>query len=193
MNTEELRTLKILETLENDENISQRRLASRLNLSLGLVNSFLKRLVNKGYCKISAVPKNRIKYYITPEGASEKTRLVYRYLQHSFQLYRDSYTKISSIICEFEKNAIQTIALWGFSEMAEIVFAITQGANIEIKYIVDDESEMDMYHGIPIVCADRLIKEPVEKVLITSFDSIDKITDQITCFGVQPAVIQVLH
>ena len=47
----DLRTLKILEKVDNDGAPSQRDLARDLNISLGLVNSFIKRLVKKGFFK----------------------------------------------------------------------------------------------------------------------------------------------
>ena len=39
----DLRTLKILEKVDNDRTPSQRDLAQDLNISLGLVNSFIQR------------------------------------------------------------------------------------------------------------------------------------------------------
>jgi DNA-binding MarR family transcriptional regulator len=48
--------------LDRDGNSSQRELSQRLNISVGLVNAFLKRLVNKGYFKVRTMPRNRLKY-----------------------------------------------------------------------------------------------------------------------------------
>ena len=53
----DLRTLKILEKVDNDRTPSQRDLARDLNISLGLVNSFIKRLAQKGYFEIGHLPK----------------------------------------------------------------------------------------------------------------------------------------
>ena len=74
MDPKDLRTLKILEKVDNDSVPSQRDLARDLNISLGLVNSFIKRLVKKGYFKARHVPRNRIRYFLTPKGAAEKSR-----------------------------------------------------------------------------------------------------------------------
>lgn len=51
MKTHEIRVLKILESVKGDRLSSQRDLARELNISLGLVNSFIKRLAHKGYVK----------------------------------------------------------------------------------------------------------------------------------------------
>ena len=61
MDNQDLRTLKILEEIDKENAPSQRELAKELNISLGLVNSFIKRLVKTGYFKITNIQKNRIK------------------------------------------------------------------------------------------------------------------------------------
>ncbi|MBW2133565.1 MAG: winged helix-turn-helix transcriptional regulator [Deltaproteobacteria bacterium] len=75
MDHRDLRTLKLLEEIEHNHAPSQRDLAKKLNISLGLVNAFVKRLAHKGYFKISTIPKNRVMYILTPKGMAEKTRL----------------------------------------------------------------------------------------------------------------------
>jgi len=97
METQDLRTLKILEEIDNEHTPSQRELAQKLDISLGLVNSFIKRLVNKGYFKITHIPKNRVRYLLTPQGAAEKTRLTYAYIHYSYEFYRRSRQNMSFI------------------------------------------------------------------------------------------------
>jgi hypothetical protein len=50
---------------------------------LGLTNLYLKRLARKGSIKITTIPRNRIRYLLTPQGLTEKSRLTYQYMQHS--------------------------------------------------------------------------------------------------------------
>ena len=73
MENQDIRTLKLLEEIDNDRTPTQRDLSKKLNISLGLVNLFIKRLGKKGYFKIKTIPKNRVKYILTPKGAAEKT------------------------------------------------------------------------------------------------------------------------
>ena len=53
MDQDELRTLKLLEAVDASQPPTQRELARDLNISLGLVNAFIKRLAKKGYFKIT--------------------------------------------------------------------------------------------------------------------------------------------
>ena len=57
MDAQDIRTLKIFEEIESDQAPSQRELAQKLNVSLGLVNSFVKRLAHMGYFKVTTIPK----------------------------------------------------------------------------------------------------------------------------------------
>ena len=97
MDPKDIRTLKILEKVDNDIVPSQRDLARDLNISLGLVNSFIKRLVKKGYFKARHIPKNRMRYFLTPKGASEKTRLTYEYIQYSYNFYKEARQKLRAL------------------------------------------------------------------------------------------------
>ena len=97
MNPTDLRTLKILEKVDGDGPPSQRDLARDLNISLGLVNSFIKRLVEKGFFKIEHLPKNRIQYILTPRGVAERSRLTYEYIQQSFVFYKDTRKKMEDL------------------------------------------------------------------------------------------------
>jgi len=68
MDKQNIHMLRLMGEIEQDGSSSQRELSRRLNLSLGLVNTFIKRLVSKGYFKVKTMPKNRVKYFLTPEG-----------------------------------------------------------------------------------------------------------------------------
>ncbi len=47
--TEPYRSLQILDELSNNDSLTQRELSSSLGIALGLVNSYIKNLIKKGY------------------------------------------------------------------------------------------------------------------------------------------------
>ena len=77
------RDLQLLNEVERDSHVTQRSLATKLGVALGLTNLYLKRLAHKGYIKITTIPSNRITYLLTPRGMTEKSRLTYAYMQYS--------------------------------------------------------------------------------------------------------------
>ncbi|TLY35792.1 MAG: winged helix-turn-helix transcriptional regulator, partial [Nitrospirae bacterium] len=58
------RDLQLLSEVERDASVTQRSLAKKLGVALGLTNLYLKRLARKGYIKITTIPRNRIKYLL---------------------------------------------------------------------------------------------------------------------------------
>ena len=90
MDVESRRDLQLLEALESDSTVSQRTLANRLGIALGLTNLYLKRLIRKGYVKCVTVSPNRLVYSLTPKGVSRKARLTYEFMKFSLDFYRDA-------------------------------------------------------------------------------------------------------
>ena len=91
------RTLDLLSAVSEDETISQRKLAARLGIALGLTNAVLKRCIRKGFLKIRQVPARRYTYYLTPKGFAEKSRLTAEYLSDSLQFYRQARQEYAEI------------------------------------------------------------------------------------------------
>ena len=74
----------LLHAVDADGARSQRHIAAELGIALGLVNSYLKRCVRKGWIKVNQAPARRCAYYLTPQGFAEKSRLTVQYLSTSF-------------------------------------------------------------------------------------------------------------
>ena len=91
------RDLQLLNEVEQDAGVTQRSLATKLGVALGLTNLYLKRLARKGYIKISTIPSHRIKYLLTPRGMAEKSRLTYAYMQYSLSYYREMRERLKHV------------------------------------------------------------------------------------------------
>jgi DNA-binding MarR family transcriptional regulator len=183
MDPKDIRTLKILEKIDNDIVPSQRDLARDLNISLGLVNSFIKRLVKKGFFKARHIPKNRIRYYLTPKGASEKTRLTYLYIQHSYNFYKDARQKLRDLYTELEGQNVSRIAFYGASDLAEIAYLSLQETNIELVAVFDDEKEGMRFMRYTVAHPDRMGSFSFDRILITSINSTEIILQRVAALG----------
>ena len=117
MDHHDIHALRILEEIEKDSSQSQRELARKLNISLGLVNSFIKRLAHKGYFKITTIPRNRARYVLTPKGFAEKTRLTYEFIQYSFRFYKTAREKLKALLATLEEGHVERVAFYGASDL----------------------------------------------------------------------------
>ena len=113
-------TLELLGAIEQQEDVTQRDLARRLGIALGLANSYLRRCIQRGLIKVQQVPPNRYLYYLTPKGFAEKSRLVTRYLTGSFKFYREAGNACRSALLTCRARGFDRVGLCGISDLAEI-------------------------------------------------------------------------
>jgi DNA-binding MarR family transcriptional regulator len=186
MDHKDIRTLKILEEIENDHVPSQRDLARKLNISLGLVNSFIKRLAHKGYFKITSIPSNRVKYILTPKGAAEKTRLTYNYIQHSFQFYKESRKKLRELFQSLEAQGVQGVVFYGVNDFAEIAYLSLQETNIQMVAIFDDDKIGKFFLRFMITNPEKLTSYQFDKILISDPHKKEAIMNDIKTKGISP-------
>jgi len=193
MDLKDIRILKILEKAGDEHLPSQRDLARDLNISLGLVNSFVKRLVKKGYFKITHIPKNRVRYILTPQGAAEKTRLTYLYIQHSYQFYKSARQKLRNLFDELESEGQKRIVFYGAGELAEIAYISLQETSIELAAIVDDQKIGKRFVGHIIENPGELENKAFDKILITAVNSRELLIEKIIDFGIPLEKIAVIQ
>lgn len=150
MEQQDIKKLKILEALEEDPLQSQRDLSRRLKISLGLVNAFTKRLTKKGFFKITTLPKNRIRYILTPKGITEKTRLTYQYISYSIQYYKDTQDKLKNIFDSLSEQNKKRIFFLGVSELTEIAYITLQKTDLSLAGVIDNELAGNKFMGMSI-------------------------------------------
>ncbi len=184
MDHKDIRTLKLLEEIEENHVQSQRELAKKLDISLGLVNSFIKRLAQKRFFKITTIPKNRVKYILTPEGAVEKTRLAYKYIQYSYKFYKDARHKLRKLFQKLEAEGVSRIVFCGASDFAEIAYISLQETSIEMVAVVDMLKAGEQFLGYSVLDPVYLNSLSFDRILITAIESRKIILDDIIEKGV---------
>lgn len=114
------RDLVILENIEKDPDTTQAALASGLEVAVGTINWHLKRLIEKGYVKVSRASRRKLKYIITPEGIALRTRLALDYIQNSFNLYRLVRQRVLTSLTDLKARDIHQVHIEGDGDVAEI-------------------------------------------------------------------------
>src|SRR3972149_9577971 len=107
------KSLQILDELSNNDSLTQRDLSSRLGIALGLVNSYIKNLVAKGYLTVKTIPSKRYAYYLTPKGFAEKTRLTYDLLHDYTRIYREARQNLQNLFHDLQAAGVKKIVLAG--------------------------------------------------------------------------------
>ena len=83
--------LDLLRMIEENPKYTQRELSKETSVSLGKVNYCMKKLVEKGWIKLSNFSSNPNKssysYLLTPKGIEEKAKLTFEFLKIKIEEY----------------------------------------------------------------------------------------------------------
>ena len=95
--------LDLLRKLELNPEYTQRELSKEMGISLGKVNYCMKKLVEKGWVKLTNFSHNPNKvgyaYLLTAKGIEEKTRLTYAFLiikTEEYEMLKEEISKLKS-------------------------------------------------------------------------------------------------
>ena len=148
MDLESRRDLQLLEALEQESTITQRTLASRLGIALGLTNLYLKRLIRKGYIKCVTVSPNRLVYSLTPKGVARKARLTYEFMKYSLDFYRDARQHLRHSL-QLAMPRQRRVAIYGTGDAAELVFLLLRDMGLELIAVFGPEVDRP-FLGFPV-------------------------------------------
>ncbi len=190
--TDQYRSLQILDELSGNDSLTQRDLSSRLGIALGLVNSYIKNLVAKGYITIKTIPSKRYAYYLTPKGFTEKTHLTYHLLQDYTRIYREARVNFKLLFRDLEIKGAQKIVFAGADEVAEIAYITSQETGLRLVGVLDDEKAGEKFFGIAIKPLKDAYALDYDIIVVTSYLNRKTIYQELIAANVEKKNIQVI-
>ncbi len=175
--TEPYRSLQILDELSRNDSLTQRDLSSSLGIALGLVNSYIRNLIKKGFITVKTIPSKRYAYYLTPKGFTEKTRLTYDLLHDYTRIYREARKNLKILFKQMQDEGIRRVVFAGVDEVAEIAYISLQETGLKLSGVLDGEFAGGDFFGKEIKPMNILEDMEYDCVVITSYlkrDSIHK-------------------
>ncbi len=106
----------LLNEIEQDSMVTQANLSKSLGIAVGSVNWYLKRLIHRGWVKVSHLDRTRLKYDLTPEGMAVFTQRALLYARDSLKVYGNFRRKAKTLIAELQQKGIQQVYLQGNRE-----------------------------------------------------------------------------
>jgi DNA-binding Lrp family transcriptional regulator len=175
MDKEERYTLEILNRIEENCRVTQPEIARHLGISLGLANSFIKRIARKGYIKLTTIQRDRAKYLITPQGIAAKSRLTIKYLQYSLNFYKQAKDTIAQVYAQLEKEGVKNIVFYGVGELAEIAYILLQQYKMKLTGVIDEQTAGKLFLKQRVGTIGDLKSLIYDKVIVTVFEPADEI------------------
>jgi DNA-binding MarR family transcriptional regulator len=192
MDLESQRDLELLLALEQDSRTTQRNLAGRLGIALGLTNLYLKRLARKGYIKCVTIPPNRLVYLVTPRGLTRKARLTYEFMQYSLDLFRDARRQLRSTFEQRLGNGDRRVAIYGTGEAAELAYLSIKELNLELVAIYDGDPGRT-FLGLPVQPIETHDPSTYDALIVATLDAPHHAVNRLTRLGVPKHKLVVLR
>ncbi|MFZ4854987.1 MAG: winged helix-turn-helix transcriptional regulator [Desulfuromonadaceae bacterium] len=187
------RSLQLLSEISGDAPLSQRELSRRLGIAVGLVNSYLKNLVSKGFVRVKNFPSNRYAYLLTPQGIAEKSRLAYQHLSYFTSLYTVVRQDYLDLFHRLEDSGIREVVFCGVDEVAEIAYLSLQETGLRLESVMDNERQGEMFFGLRVAPLEEGIRVVGAAVVISSLKQRDEILQLLLKLGVSSGRIVVVN
>jgi DNA-binding MarR family transcriptional regulator len=185
------RSLQLLSEISGDEPLSQRELSRRLGIAVGLVNSYLKNLVSKGYVRVKNFPSNRYAYLLTPQGLEEKSRLAYQHLSYFTSLYTVARQDYLDLFRRLEAAGVREVVFCGVDEVAEVAYLSLRETGLELVAVMDDGRQGDLFFGLPVAALSGEMQRISAPVVISSLKRRDELKQALHGLGVAAGRIYV--
>ena len=129
----------LLNEIDKNENITQRELSKKTELSLGSVNILLNKMIHEGLIKMKQIPMNRVAYMLTPVGIAEKVRKTGNYIKVHYKYINETTSKIKNIFLRLIEQNGNVCVLIEHDEISELIkLAIAEIDNHKHIEIVED-------------------------------------------------------
>ena len=178
------RSLRLLEEISKGDPLTQRDLSDRLDMALGLVNAYLKTLVKKGCIKIAGIPPKRFKYYITPKGFIEKSRLTYDLLGNYTKIFREARRDYSRLFQGLREGGVRAVYFAGVDDLAEIAYLSLREVDMEFLGAADYERQGEEFMRTRVLSLEELPVAGPAHVVITTLTRKDQVMARLLSAGI---------
>jgi DNA-binding MarR family transcriptional regulator len=114
------REYRLLEAISEDETVTQAGLAARLDIAVGSVNWYIKRLISRGYIKATRMDRTRLRYNMTTEGLAAFRRNATQYVKDSLKVYHLLRQEAKGLIAEIKTRGITSVFIDGTDQELDI-------------------------------------------------------------------------
>ena len=182
MDRDTIREFEILTAIGEGRPLTQRALAQRLGVALGLTNLYLKRVVGKGYVKISRLDRRRLGYLLTTRGIAQRSRLTYEHMTYWASLYRRARATLRDGLTPFLARGMKRIALYGTGEPAELAYITLRELGVE-PVGVYDRTGGGTFLGQPVRDRRDLASAGVDGIVLATFERPDALMAELEDLG----------
>jgi DNA-binding MarR family transcriptional regulator len=136
-----LNRFNILDQLGSNARLTQAELARRCDLSVAMVNNYMKELCSSGLLEYHRRSSKSISYHLTPSGREQLQTIQEELIQEMVSLFAEAKERIRERILASAKGELQRVILYGSGHLAELIFHALELAKVGVMGICDDDPD----------------------------------------------------
>ena len=179
--------LNTLLEIKDNPSLSQRSLAHKLNISLGLTNAILQNLIHRGWVKAKKLTGRKILYLITPQGMARATNLIYDRFRETQNYYQYTKELLTSYLTDLYNKGKRRAIIYGTNQLAEITYLSLLDSPLKLHSILSDDPSRKKFLGHEVLTlsdftekySQQLSEKSQKKLLIISTVNLDKLQQEI--------------
>lgn len=137
----------LLDEIAHDSLVTQASLSKRLGIAVGSVNWYIKRLITRGWVKVTHLDRTRLQYDLTTEGMKIFTQRAMSYARDSLQIYGDFRRKAKAVTEDLKRRGVDSVYLNGDDQIMDILRLTCLEAGLTISdlpetYVIETDGHV---------------------------------------------------
>lgn len=134
----------LLSAINRDKHITQRDIASKMNVSVAMVNFYLDEYEEKGLIKRVYHGTKSIDYFVTDKGEERRKELSIRYLESALDVYNEAKLSCNVIFKKLRIKNFKKVLFYGAGEVCEMLLSVLnsdQSIDLDVIAVIDDDNK----------------------------------------------------
>jgi predicted transcriptional regulator len=134
-----LNQLNLLQQLSSDPHLTQAELARRCNLSVAMVNNYMKELCSLGLLEYRRKSSKTVSYHLTSSGEAYIDSYRQELIQEMVQLFAEAKARIQQFVIGPASDGLRRVVLFGNGHLAELTFHALDSAGLSVIGVCADD------------------------------------------------------
>ena len=136
---------------------NQRRLSRLMDLSLGMTNMLIRRLIAKGFIRIEQLNKRKVQYLLTPQGFAEKMRKSVNYTLKTINSIGLIKARVQAILLDLHKDGTRDFFIVGKSDLSILIEMVAKEFPLQdCSFCILDEIPQVSVKGTLLICKENV-------------------------------------
>ncbi len=152
------REFELINIIGGELGASQRDISRQMNLSLGMTNMLIHRLLTKGHIRIKQLNKKKVEYLLTPKGFAEKMQKSVKYTLKTLNSIGLVKKNIEGLLARLHAAGARKFYVLGASDLAGLIeMVLAEEFPGQYELLLIEEVQDVPSDGIILICREGVV------------------------------------